>query len=107
MFPSNLYLLQIIVWQLGGNLFKILVGEARLQLDVVICLTTMVTVGFTSYVGVPLMHSEFGEWLHQERVIDQNDYLSFLDTGLNQRGQIFVLLAWCTFTLLTGYFSQP
>jgi hypothetical protein len=65
------------------------------------------TVVFTSYVGVPIMYLEFGEWLHQERIVDEKDCLSFLDTGLKPRGQVLLLLAWFAFCFLTGYFAQP
>ena len=96
--------MQIIVWQLGGNLLQILEGSAHLEWNIAIVISTVMTVVFNSYVGVPLMHSQFGEWLCQERVmVKEKSCFNFLDTGLSVPGRVAVLIVWWSFTLITGY----
>jgi predicted signal transduction protein with EAL and GGDEF domain len=74
-----------------------------LEFNIAIVISTVLTVVFNSYVGVPLMHSQFGEWLRQERVVANEKGCSrILDTGLRVSGRIAVLLVWWSFALVTG-----
>jgi hypothetical protein len=80
-------------------------GPANLEFDVALILSTAMTVVFNSYVGSPLMQSQFGEWLRMDRTVEGNDWFKFLDIGLTKEGRMLVLIVWTLFTIFTGFFG--
>jgi hypothetical protein len=49
------------------------------------------------------MHSQFGEWLRQERTVtNEKSWFQFLDTGLSVPARVSLLLVWWSFAIITG-----
>ena len=74
-----------------------------MQLDVIVLLSTILTVVVNSYVGVPLMQLQFGEWLRTSNH-QQKDFFHFLDVGFNKTTQILIFVCWSLFNILFGVF---
>jgi len=99
--------LHIIVWQIGYNLVPILIVGAGLSPIVARIVSTVVTVTTNTYIGVPLMHSQFGDWLTcDEFRSKRSTTFEFLDVGLSRTMQVIVLIIFSTLVLLGGIYYR-
>jgi hypothetical protein len=61
------FFLQIIVWLIGGNLTPYFLA-AGLDHYLVNFIAVVINVFVNSFIGVPLMQSQFGDWLQQKTI---------------------------------------
>jgi len=93
--------LHIIVWLLGINFYPYLYVSGINDV-VVVFIASVVNVFLNSYIGVPLMHSQFGRWLHMSRPIHPLPYIGFLDCGFSKFYQVTLLVFWVLMNVLLG-----
>ena len=95
----------IIVWQVGGNLAPYVGRSGQLPPLVVTLVVIAVAVSFNSYIGVPLVHSMFGDWLLVPRPAHPPapySYIAFLDSGISSK-YVQVLLVLIFYGLNIGF----
>jgi antibiotic biosynthesis monooxygenase (ABM) superfamily enzyme len=75
--------LTIIVWQVGGAIDPYLI-DAGLEnfLYTRTFIKLCINICINNYVGVPVMYSLFGSWLHTPRPVKSITYIRFLEVGL-------------------------
>lgn len=101
--PVWWWIVQIIVWQVGFGLAPY-VAATGIDPLLTTFILTVVNVTVNSYLGVPLMHSQFGEWLNMSRPVKPHyPWLAFLDNGLSFLGQLALVGFYLLMNLLGGY----
>ena len=94
------------MWFIGGNLQEYFV-QAGLNPYLIGFIKLSIHIIVNSYIGVPLMFSQFGDWVHMERPVKPLGYLSFLDKGLPNRWvRIAVVVLYVGLYLLGGYLNS-
>ena len=98
-------LFQIVVWKVGGEIKQYLI---TLNPMVATLISVMITVSITNYVGVPLMHSQFGDWLNAPRDARDTKYfiLSVLDVGFPKPIQYLILIVYFGLHILFGIWGN-
>lgn len=89
--------LTLIVWQVGGAIDPYLLNAGLenyiyTRTFIKLCINICVN----NYVGVPLMYSLFGNWLHMPRPTKQLRYIRFLDVGLLKVYRYLLVLGYVT-----------
>jgi hypothetical protein len=94
---------QLIVWFIGGSLQRYFL-EAQLDPYLISAIKLVVHITVNSYIGVPLMFSQFGEWVHMARSAKPMSPYGDLDRGLpNRASRIAVVSAYIALNLLSGF----
>lgn len=86
----------LIAWPLLTNFLPILVVQYKLNTLLASFICTFINILVNTYVGVPLMHAQFGDWLKaQERTFEKWTLLQFLDSGFSRPVQYVLLAVYC------------
>ena len=84
---SSFLYLQIINWQISANLLPYWISTGMSAYCFVLINNT-ISVTTNNYLGVPLMYSQFGDWLMIDRPLHPLPYIGFLDKGLPRYMQV-------------------
>lgn len=94
------------MWFIGGNLQVYFVRD-ELDPYLVSFIKLVVHITVNSYIGVPLMFSQFGEWVHLPRPVQQKGILVILDEGLPNRWvRIAVVAGYILINVLAGFLKS-
>ena len=92
----------LVVWPVNTCLYPILVNQYEMNPILANFLCTFLNVLATTYVGVPLMHAHFGDWLKAERTFEKWPCFQFLDTGFPRYVQHVLLVAYILLFFIFG-----
>ena len=91
----------IVVWQVGGALEPYLLPTG-MPFNAIAFIKLSINLVINSYIGLPLMMSQFGEWLHMPRTSYSWPYIRFLDKGLVWQFKYILVICYITANLLAG-----
>lgn len=98
-----LMLLQLIVWFVGGNLQVYFIAD-NLNPYLIGFIKLSVHITVNSYIGVPLMFSQFGDWIHMDRPLKPVGLMAILDRGFPKRWyRLALVFCYITINLLSGF----
>lgn len=89
------------MWQVGVNLGPYL-HKAGIHPFLSLLILVVLNVSIVSYIGVPLMVSQFGHWLAMDRPRYRKNVIGFLDAGLPYNIKMLVVLTYLAINILCG-----
>jgi hypothetical protein len=104
------------VWQAGGNIAPYITRQVNLNSYFLMFIMTCFNVTINTYIALPLMLSQFGEWLNMPRPTvrpvkktSQGVFsrfrisFKFLDVGLSFELKILFVLVYVAVNVMLGY----
>lgn len=108
---------QIVVWQGGSNISPYITRQVTLNSYLLLFLLTCFNVFVNTYVALPLMLSQFGDWLNMPRPLVRaaekpmimpplgpfRISFKFLDVGLSFRWKILFVVVYVVVNIMFGF----